>query len=340
MSLKDNKDAVILLAHGDGGLLTRDLVDSVFVKHYNNLFLQNLADAAVFTSPGGRMAITTDAFVVDPIFFPGGDIGKLAVCGTVNDLAVSGARPRHLTASFIIEEGFPLADLERIAVSMAGACAEAGVSIVAGDTKVVPRGHVDKIFITTAGVGTVPDGLDLGYHRPEPGDVVIVNGSLGNHGLTILTAREDLGLEGALQSDCAPLNNIIAQLVERCSGIKIMRDLTRGGLATAAKEIAESCGLDIHLKETMLPIDIQVQGAAEILGLDPLYLANEGKFMLIIDPDEAAQALELLKLDPYGQGAGVIGEVQAGKGNVYVGTALGGTKIIDLLAGSPLPRIC
>lgn len=340
MSLNDKKDSVILLAHGDGGLLTRELVNNVFVKHYNNLFLQNLADAAVFTSPGGRMAITTDAFVVDPIFFPGGDIGKLAVCGTVNDLAVSGARPQHLTASFIIEEGFPLSDLEKIAASMADACAQAGVSIVAGDTKVVPRGHVDKIFITTAGVGLVPDSLELGYHCPEPGDVVIVNGSLGNHGLTILTAREDLKLEGAYQSDCAPLNNVIGQLVGRCSGIKIMRDLTRGGLATAAKEIADSCGLDIHLKETMLPIDTQVQGAADILGLDPLYLANEGKFMLIIDPDEAAQALELLKLDPYGQGASAIGEVQAGMGNVYLETVLGGTKIIDLLAGNPLPRIC
>jgi len=332
--------SVVLLAHGDGGLLTRELVEGLFVKYFDNLLLRQLSDAAVFNLPGGRLAITTDAFVVDPIFFPGGDIGKLAVCGTVNDLAVSGAQPRYITASFTIEEGFARADLEKVVASMAAACAEAGVDVVAGDTKVVPRGHLDKLFITTAGVGAVPETLDWGYHRPVPGDAVLVNGSLGNHGLTILAARENLGLTGALASDCAPLNNIINLLRDQCPGIKIMRDLTRGGLATAAKEIAEASGLDIRLREDMLPLDPAVRGAADILGLDPLYLANEGKFLVIIDPAQAAQAVDILRHNDYGRDAQVIGEVQAGKGDVYLQTPLGGTKLLGLLAGQPLPRIC
>lgn len=332
--------AVVLLAHGDGGLLTRELVECVFLKYFNNPQLRQLSDSAVFNLPGGRLAMTTDAFVVEPIFFPGGDIGKLAVCGTVNDLAVSGALPRYITASFTIEEGFKLADLERVAASMAEACAEAGVEVVAGDTKVVPRGHVDKLFITTAGVGLVPEKVDWGYHRPVPGDAVLVNGSLGNHGLTILAARENLGLDGALASDCAPLNNIIKLLQKHCPGIKMMRDLTRGGLATAAKEIAEACGLDIRLREESLPLDPAVRGAADILGLDPLYLANEGKLLVIIDPAQAEEAVDLLRQNPYGRGARVIGEICPGSGNVYLQTPLGGTRILSLQAGQPLPRIC
>ncbi|SFR13650.1 hydrogenase expression/formation protein HypE [Desulfoscipio geothermicus] len=338
--MNKDKEEIILLAHGDGGLLTRELVNNIFLRHFDNPLLRPLADAAVLPAQTGRMAFTADAFVVDPVFFPGGDIGKLAVCGTVNDLAVSGARPRHITASFIIEEGFALAALEKIAASMAAACAEAGVTVVAGDTKVVPRGHVDKIFISTAGVGMIPDNLGLGCHRLRPGDAVLVNGSLGNHGLTILSARENLGLEGGLQSDCAPLNGIIRQLLDKCSGIKIMRDLTRGGLATAAKEIAEAGGIDIYLQEALLPVDAAARGGAEMLGLDPLYLANEGKFLAIVDPTEAALVVEILQRHPFGRDARVIGEVRAGKGNVYMETALGGTRIIDYLAGNPLPRIC
>ncbi len=332
--------SVVLLAHGDGGLLTRELIEGLFLKYFTNPLLRQLSDAAVFNSSASRLAMTTDAFVVDPIFFPGGDIGKLAVCGTVNDLAVSGARPRYITASFNIEEGFALADLEKVVDSMAAVCAEAGVDVVAGDTKVVPRGHLDKLFITTTGLGMVPENLDWGYHRPEPGDAVLVNGSLGNHGLTILAARENLGLTGALASDCAPLNNVINLLQEQCSGIKMMRDLTRGGLATAAKEIAEACGLDICLREEALQVDPAVQGASDILGLDPLYLANEGKFLVIIDPAQAPRAVDILRQNPYGRGAQVIGEVNAGKGNVYLQIPLGGTKLLDLQAGQPLPRIC
>lgn len=333
-------DEVILLAHGDGGALTRDLVERIFLRHFQSELLRPLSDAAVFSAEGGRMAFTTDSFVVDPLFFPGGDIGKLAVYGTVNDLAVSGARPLYLTASFIIEEGFPMAILDRIASSVALACRAAAVSIVAGDTKVVERGHLDKIFITTAGVGRVPEGVDLGYHRPAPGDKVILNGSIGNHGLAVLAQRESLGLDGQIDSDCAPLNKIIFKLLRKLKGVKIMRDLTRGGLATAVKEIAGAAGVDIWLDETTIPVDPVVRGATEMLGLDPLYLANEGKFMSVIDPAEAAAAVEIMKGDPLGRSAKVIGEVREGTGNVYLKTALGGAKILDLLAGTPLPRIC
>ena len=339
MTYAENSSRV-LLTHGDGGLLSREMVQDIFLKYLNNPLLGQLSDAAVFQLKGEKVATTIDGFVVDPIFFPGGDIGKLAICGTVNDLAVSGARPVYINASFIIEEGLPLADLEKIAVAMAKACTEAGVAIVAGDTKVVPRGHADKIFITTSGVGVVPDGVELGYHRPEPGDVVIINGSMGNHGLTILAAREAFGFEGALKSDCAPLNHTIFQLLNGCPGVKLMRDLTRGGLASAAKEIAESCGMDIFIKEASVPVDREVRGAAEMLGLDPFYLANEGKFLAVVAAKESSRALELLRETQYGRGAVIIGEVRAGLGNVYLQTVLGGTKILDLLVGAPLPRIC
>ncbi|MEW5953873.1 MAG: hydrogenase expression/formation protein HypE [Bacillota bacterium] len=330
----------VLLAHGDGGLLTAELVNNIFLKHFDNPLLRQLSDAAVFSLPRGRLALTTDSFVVNPIFFPGGDIGKLAVCGTVNDLAVSGAFPLHLAASFIIEEGFPLAGLERIAASMAATCAESRVTVVTGDTKVVPRGHADKIFITTTGVGQVMKGRELGPHRIQPGDLVIVSGNLGDHGLAVLAARENLGLAGPISSDCAPLNQIIKTLLENCPGVRIMRDLTRGGLATAAREIARSGGMDIHLREELLPISPAVQAGSSLLGLDPLYLANEGKFMAIIGRGQADKAIDLIRQNHYGQSTRVIGEVRQGKGNLYLKTALGGTRILDLLSGSPLPRIC
>ncbi|OAT85576.1 hydrogenase expression/formation protein HypE [Desulfotomaculum copahuensis] len=331
---------VILLAHGDGGALSRELVEQVFLRHFKSEPLLPLADAALLDDSGGRLALTTDSFVVDPLFFNGGDIGKLAVCGTVNDLAVSGAVPRYLAASFMIEEGLPLATLERVAASMAAACAEAGVQVAAGDTKVVQRGHLDKLFITTTGVGWLPAGVEPGYHRLAAGDVVLINGFLGDHGLAVLSRRHGLELDGQIVSDCAPLNGITGALLARCPGVKIMRDLTRGGLATAVKEIALAAGVDFRLEEEALPVRDVVRGAAEMLGLDPLYLANEGKFLAVVDAKEAQTALDVLREHPLGRRTCAIGRVEAGRGNVYLQTVMGGTRLLDLLAGEPLPRIC
>ncbi len=332
---------IILLAHGDGGVLTHELVRDLFLRYFSNQTLKGLTDAAVFTGPSGRVAVTTDSFVVNPLVFPGGDIGKLAVCGTVNDLAVSGARPLYLTAAFLLEEGLPIADLERFVASMAGTCKEAGVEIIAGDTKVVGRGSLDRIFINTAGVGIVPETLDLGYARLVPGDRVLINGPIGDHGMAVLTARENLNFAGQLESDCAPLNGIIAELLREISReVKIMRDLTRGGLATAAKEIAVAAGCDIHLEEAAVPVRPAVKGAAELLGLDPLYLANEGKFMAVVSAPSAEDALAVLKANPLGRSAAIIGEVSGGIGNLYLRTPFGGTKYLDMLVGEPLPRIC
>lgn len=347
MSLKDNYNAMetdrqarVLLAHGDGGELSRQLVDQIFLQHFSNDFLEPLSDAAVLNLSGCKLALTTDSYVVRPIFFPGGDIGKLAVCGTVNDLAVSGARPVYLTASFILEEGLPLEVLEQVAHSMGETCRLAGVQVVTGDTKVVEKGHGDMVFINTAGIGTIPGDLDLGQHQIAPGDVVLINGPVGNHGLTVLLERENLGLESGIISDCAPLNGIIQQILTGVSGVKMMRDLTRGGLATAIKEIALGAGVDIVLEETAIPVDADVRAGLNILGLDPLYMANEGKFVIFATREKAPAVLEIMQNHPLGGKAAVIGEVAAGKGNVLLKTGLGGTKVLDMLAGSPLPRIC
>lgn len=339
MAEEKNKD-IVLLSHGDGGLLTHQLLQDFFLRYFKNDLLDSLTDAAVFAVEKGRMAVSTDAFVVDPIFFPGGDIGKIAVCGTVNDLAVSGAQPLYLTASFVLEEGFPFADLEKIIASMAAACQAAGVQIIAGDTKVVGRGQADKIFITTSGVGYLLPEADLGYQRLTPGDKVLVNGPLGNHGLTILLQREALGLDGQVSSDCAPLNNMITKILRKFPGIKLMRDLTRGGLATNAKEIAMSAGVDFWLDETALPVDDSVKGLTDLLGLDPLYLANEGKFLVVVAPEEAPELLRFLREDLAAADACQIGDIKDGKGNVYLKTALGGARPLNMLAGAPLPRIC
>ncbi|MFA4886112.1 MAG: hydrogenase expression/formation protein HypE [Desulfotomaculaceae bacterium] len=337
-NIKENE--LILLAHGDGGLLTHQLLEKYFLPCFSNELLDELSDASVFSLQAGRIAVSTDSFVVDPIFFPGGDIGKLAVCGTVNDIAVSGATPLYLTASFILEEGFPLSDLARIVVSMSDTAGKAGVKIIAGDTKVVGRGQADKIFITTTGIGFLPPQVNLGYRRLKPGDKVLVNGCLGNHGLSILLQRETLGLDSEVESDCAPLNLIIEKLLKRYKHIKIIRDLTRGGLATNAKEIALAAGVDIWLDEEALPVDDSVRGATELLGLDPLYLANEGKFLVAVSADEAEDLLDYMKMDSLGEKTSLIGEIRAGSGNVYLKTALGGTRKINMLAGAPLPRIC
>lgn len=331
---------VILLSHGDGGAMTRQLIEEIFLPRFKNSYVETLSDAACLPVKEGRLCFTTDAFVVDPIFFPGGDIGKLAVCGTVNDLAVSGARPEYIAASFVLEEGLPMDVLEKIVASMEKWSRESGVMVVAGDTKVVPRGHADRIFITTAGIGHVPGGIELGSHRVRPGDVVMVNGSLGDHGLAVLAARENLGIEGII-SDCAPLNGIVGDLLEFCGeNLRIMRDLTRGGLATCLKEIAVEARVDVIIHQDSLPVSSGVAVAAEILGLDPLYLANEGKFLAIMGSRGAADGLSRLRSHPLGREAAVIGEVVKGRGNLYLKTSLGGTRELSFLAGLPLPRIC
>ncbi|HBA54497.1 MAG TPA: hydrogenase expression/formation protein HypE [Syntrophorhabdus aromaticivorans] len=331
---------VILLAHGDGGLLTHRLLEKYFLPCFDNELLHQLTDAASFPVEPGHMAITTDAFVVDPIFFPGGDIGKLAICGTVNDLAVSGAKPLYLTASFIIEEGFPFASLEHIIASMAKTCGEAGVAIIAGDTKVVGRGQADKIYITTTGVGYLLPEARLDYRRIESGDCVIVNGPLGNHGLSILLERESFDMDADIVSDCAPLNAITEQLVREFPSVKFMRDLTRGGFATNAKEIALQAMVDLRLDEKSIPVDDSVKGITDILGLDPLYLANEGKFLAIISEKEAEKAVDLLQNEFSCPKSCIIGTAHIGKGDVFLKTELGGTRRLTMLTGAPLPRIC
>jgi hydrogenase expression/formation protein HypE len=339
MTSKENS-GIILLSHGDGGLLTHQLLEKYFLPCFSNTLLEGLTDAASFPVMHGKMAMTTDSFVVDPIFFPGGDIGKLAVCGTVNDLAVSGAKPLYLTASFIIEEGFPIADLERIIASMTQACREANVIIVAGDTKVVGRTQADKIFITTAGIGYMLPEADLGYKRIGSGDVIIVNGPMGNHGLSVLLERQSFNFDTKILSDCAPLNMLTEGLIKKFKGIKFMRDLTRGGLATCVKEIAISSGVDIRLIEPDIPVDDEVRGITETLGLDPLYLANEGKFLIIAAGEEADNIIKYLREDLCARQSGIIGHVETGKGNVYLKTTLGGTRRLTMLTGAPLPRIC
>jgi hydrogenase expression/formation protein HypE len=322
------RDELITLAHGSGGRATRRLVEGLFVEELSNPVLDRLGDAAVVDG----LAFTTDSFVVKPLFFPGGDIGDLAVNGTVNDLAVAGAEPRWLSAGFVIEEGFPVADLRRVARSMARAAEAAGVAIVAGDTKVVERGSADGLFVTTAGVGV----MRASFGRPQPGDRVLVSGTIGDHGFAVLVARGELRLESALESDTAPVHGLTASLAELGTQLRWMRDPTRGGVATALNELADATGLAVRLDERALPVRPEVAGAAEILGIDPLYVANEGKLLAVVAPEAADEALARL-----GGDAAVVGELQADPaGLVLLDTALGGSRIIDVLVGDPLPRIC
>ncbi len=336
----------VTLAHGGGGKAMRDLVDDVFVSAFDNPDLAPLEDQARFglqdlARHGDRLAFTSDSYVVDPLEFPGGDIGKLAVCGTVNDLAVGAATPLYLSCSVIIEEGLELPLLRRIAASMAAAAREAGVTVVTGDTKVVTRGACDKLFINTAGVGVIRTGFDLGCHRARPGDVLIVNGLLGDHGATILGARGDLALSSDIASDCAPLNGLIDALLAACPEVKFLRDATRGGLATVVNEIAEASGVGIELDEAATPIREDVRGFCEILGLDPLYLANEGKLVAVVPAAAADAAMTALRAHPLGRGSSIIGKVTDGRpGRVVMQTMFGGKRIVDMLVGDQLPRIC
>jgi hydrogenase expression/formation protein HypE len=336
----------VTLAHGGGGRAMKDLIDDVFVEAFDNAALAPLEDQARFdlamlTARGDRLAFTTDSFVVDPLVFPGGDIGKLAVCGTVNDLAVGGAVPLYLSCAVIIEEGVAIDLLRRIARSMAHTAREAGVEIVTGDTKVVHKGACDKLFITTTGVGVIRKGLSLGAHTARAGDVVLVNGLLGDHGAAILGARGDMALETPIESDCAPLHGLAEALLKAAPGLRLMRDATRGGVATVLNEVAAASRVAIEIDEASTPIREEVKGFCEILGLDPLYLANEGKIVAVVPSDEREAALAAMRAHPLGAAACAIGRVSGGEaGRVTMQTVFGGRRIVDMLVGEQLPRIC
>ena len=327
----------IMMAHGSGGRLSHELIRTLFQKHLGNPYLDQMNDASIL--PGQeKIAVTTDSFVVSPLFFRGGDIGKLAVCGTVNDLAVSGAIPKFLTLALILEEGLPIHDLERIIKSVAETALEAGVSIVCGDTKVVERGSVDKIFINTTGIGYITNRL-VGPERIKPGDEILITGTIGDHGIAILSEREGLEFQTPVLSDCAPLNGFIDTFY--LSGVKCMRDPTRGGVATTLNELAGQAGVSILLDEKQLPLSPSVAGACEMLGLEPLYLANEGKALVIVDPKVAGDVLQKMQTHPLGRFAARIGRVQEEKpGLVLLETPLGGKRIVSMLEGEHLPRIC
>ena len=339
-------EATINLAHGGGGRAMRALIEDVFLGAFGNPLLEPLEDQAVvplrdLLAQGDRLAFTTDSFVVDPLFFPGGDIGTLAVNGTVNDLAMSGAVPRFLSCSVVLEEGLPVATLRRVADSMRDAAAAARVQIVTGDTKVVERGAADKIFINTAGIGVVPHGVTISARGARAGDVVLVNGTLGDHGAAILVARGQLALQADLASDCQPLADLVASMLATGADIRCLRDATRGGIATVVNEFAQSSGVCIHLDEAALPLRAQVRGACEILGLDPLYLANEGKLVAVVAPADAERVLATMRRHPAGRDAAVVGHVVAApRETVILHTGFGGERIVDMLVGEQLPRIC
>ena len=335
------RDEIVTLAHGAGGKASRDLVEGVFLEQFTGPPLDALGDSAVIDLGGSRLAFTTDSYVVTPIFFPGGSIGELAVNGMVNDLAVAGARPRYLSAAFVIEEGFLIADLRRIAADMAQAAQAADVVIATGDTKVVERGKADGLYVNTAGVGEIVSGAALGPERVQPGDHVLVSGTLGDHGMAVMIARGGLELEADLESDTAPLHELTASLLGLGPAIRWMRDPTRGGLATALNELAGRANVAVRLSEEALPLRHGVTGACEILGIDPLYVASEGRLVAVVAAEAAEAALARLRAHPLGADAADIGEIDAGPpGFVLLDTAFGGSRIVDVLVGDPLPRIC
>lgn len=340
------KADTITMAHGAGGKAMRDLIEDVFVGTFDNEDLNKLEDQARFDlsslqAQGVQLAFTTDSYVVDPVEFPGGDIGTLAVNGTVNDLAVSGAIPKYLSCGMILEEGLDVELLRRIVSSMRKAADEAGVSVVTGDTKVVPRGKGDKIFINTTGIGVIPEGIDISAANCKPGDKVIVNGFVGDHGAAILNARGDLALDVELKTDCQPLHGLIQSMLEVCPELHAMRDASRGGVATVLNEFAETSEVSIRLEESNIPVRTEVRGVCEILGLDALYFANEGKLVAIVPTDKAQRVLETMQAHPAGQDSAIIGEVIEGyAGRVLVKTGFGGERILDMLVGEQLPRIC
>lgn len=336
----------VTMAHGGGGRAMRTLIERVVLPAIGNPLLAPLEDQAriplvALAAAGDRLAFTTDSYVVSPLEFPGGDIGKLAVCGTINDLAVGGARPFYLSCGLVLEEGLDIATLGRVLESMGRAASAAGVAIVTGDTKVVERGAADRLFINTAGIGVIRPGLNPGAHRARPGDAVIVNGSLGDHGIAILLARKELALEAEVESDCQALHGLAAAVFDACADVHCLRDATRGGLATVLAEFAAASDVCIRIREAALPVSAVVRGACEILGLDPMYLANEGKLVAVVPGEDANTVLAAMRADPAGRHAAIIGEVSpAPAGSVILSTAFGGDRIVDMLSGEQLPRIC
>ena len=337
----------IVLGHGGGGLLTNELIQGLFLPAFGNEVLDALEDQATLRLGGDngvrapRVAMTTDSFVVRPLFFPGGDIGKLSVHGTVNDLAVGGARPLYLSAAFILEEGMPVSDLKRIVASMRSACDEAGVALVTGDTKVVDRGKGDQVFITTTGIGLVPEGRSLSIRAARPGDCLVVSGTIGDHGIAIMSVREGIEFETVLESDSAPLTDLVRVMLEACPSIRAMRDPTRGGLSSAVNELAGASRVGVRLDEAAIPVRPEVSGACEMLGLDPLYVANEGKLIAVVPAEDADRLVAVMRTHPLGRNAALIGQVVAEHpGMVTLRSVVGGERVVTLLSGEQLPRIC
>ena len=351
----------ILLAHGSGGKMSADLIRSIFAPAFSNPVLERMDDSAVLgialshqpsamshqsseprtQNSAGRLAVTTDSHVVKPLFFEGGDIGRLAVCGTVNDLAMVGARPLYMTAAFVLEEGLPISTLERVVASMKAAAEEAGVAVVAGDTKVVERGSADEMFVTTTGVGVVPEGVDVSGANARPGDAILISGSIGDHGMAVLSRREGLEFGGPLASDVAPLNHLVQALLEAAPHVRSLRDPTRGGLATVLNELATQSGTAMRVEEEAILVQSVVRAACEMLGYDPLHVANEGKLVAIVPPEEAEAALSAMRGTRYGEESRTIGTVLAAPaGKVLMKTRIGGTRVVQMLMGEMLPRIC
>ncbi|HEY6969874.1 MAG TPA: hydrogenase expression/formation protein HypE [Candidatus Angelobacter sp.] len=331
----------VLLGHGSGGKLSADLLRNVFLPALGNPVLDRMDDQAIVDVAGARLAFTTDSFVVKPLFFPGGDIGSLAVHGTINDLAMGGARPLFLSAAFIVEEGFPIETLRRIVHSMQIAASAADVQVVTGDTKVVEKGSADGVFINTSGIGALPDSLALSANQARPGDRVIISGSIGDHGIAVMASREGLEFETTIESDSAPLHGLVAEILQHSGGIRCMRDPTRGGVSSTCNEIAAQSQVGIELQESRLPVKEEVQGACELLGLDPLYVANEGKLIAIVEAEIADQVVERMRRHHFGRDAEIIGTVTASNpGLVTMRTTVGTTRVVDMLAGDQLPRIC
>jgi len=337
----DFRTGCVDMTHGSGGRAMAQLVDELFLRALDNPWLRALNDQATFTVPGRRMVMSTDSHVVSPLFFPGGDIGSLAVHGTINDVAMAGAEPLYLAAGFVLEEGFPLGELQRIVESMGTAARAARVPVVCGDTKVVQKGKGDGVFITTTGVGVVPEGVEISGDRARPGDRILVSGTVGDHGVAILSHREHLAFETTIRSDSAALHGLVAAMLAAVPGIRCLRDPTRGGLATTLNELARQSGVGMRLDEAAIPVAPEVAAACELLGLDPLYVANEGKLVAICADEDAARLREAMRAHPLGRDAALIGEVvEDPRRFVQMRTALGGQRIVDWLTGEPLPRIC